>query len=202
MLPERRRWAEYLWPVCVVCIGILGPHLIPHVPPSAPAVTVAETSSSSSAAAVPVRLRIARLEIDAPILPVGLTAARAMDIPRAASDVGWYIFSARPGEQGNAVLAGHLDAVGGKTGVFWNLKNLKQGDVVDVIHEDGTVTNFRVRGAEVYPYNDAPMEKIFGTSSGSSLNLITCTGTWNGTVYSNRLVVFTDKTDTPVISQR
>lgn len=70
---------------------------------------------------MPLRLSLPRLRIDADVEQVGLAPDGAMDVPERFDTVGWYRLGARPGELGNAVLAGHLDA---KTApaIFWRLK--------------------------------------------------------------------------------
>jgi hypothetical protein len=46
---------------------------------------------------------------------------------------------------------------------------------------------------EIYPYKDAPKEKIFAQNDMARLNLITCDGTWvkADKTYDERLVVYT-----------
>jgi sortase A len=46
---------------------------------------------------------------------------------------------------------------------------------------------------QVYPYNDAPLQQIFGPSPQAHLNLITCGGTFDRASrnYNKRLVVYT-----------
>ena len=117
-----------------------------------------------------------------------------MDVPKNAGHVGWYQFGPKPGEQGSAVIAGHLDTVSSKPAIFWDLKTLKPNDNVYVQDNDGTLHQFRVKESTVYDYAHAPLEEIFGQKDGRHLNLITCNGVWNekkGT-YNERTVVYTD----------
>jgi len=72
--------------------------------------------------AVPVRLRVPALAIDAEIIPVGVTAVGDYEVP-PASQVGWYRFGSVPGEAGSAVLAAHI-AWDGVDGVFRHLADL------------------------------------------------------------------------------
>ncbi len=138
----------------------------------------------------PVRLRVPALGIDAPVEPVGLTRAGAMDIPASAFSVGWYAHGGRPGETGAAVLAGHRDTAWGAPGVFWALRDVEPGDALLVELDAGEVLQYRVERLEQYPYDDAPMEEIFGATAEASLRLITCAGAWNTTTYDRRLVVY------------
>ena len=49
---------------------------------------------------IPERLRIGAIGVDAPILPVGVTAGTT-EIPADVHDVGWYRFGGRPGGSGS-----------------------------------------------------------------------------------------------------
>jgi sortase A len=140
--------------------------------------------------ALPVRIHIPRLNVTAPVERVGRTPEGAMDIPADAYTVGWYVDAAAPGQQGNAVFAGHRDTVLGTPGVFWRLGELNHGDEIVVDMDDGTQMTFSVERSAAYPYDQAPMEEIFGRSRKQSLNLITCSGDWNQETYDKRLVVY------------
>ncbi len=74
------------------------------------------------------RLSIPSLKIDTAIQPVGLTKEGNMGVPSSESDVGWLKQGPKPGEAGNAVLAGHFDSARGGSAVFYNLHKLKPGD--------------------------------------------------------------------------
>jgi LPXTG-site transpeptidase (sortase) family protein len=125
---------------------------------------------------------------------VGLSAKGNMDVPANARNVGLYKFGVKPGENGNAVLAGHLDTVQTSSGVFKKLDKLKAGDDVYVANGQEGTLHFKVNHTEVYDVNDAPIASIFGASDSAHLNLITCTGDWDNKLrqYSKRLVVYTD----------
>ncbi|HVW66672.1 MAG TPA: class F sortase [Candidatus Peribacteraceae bacterium] len=150
-------------------------------------------SSSVETTTKPARLVIPSIKVNAPVEDVGLLSDGSMDAPKGWNDVGWYDLGPRPGETGNAVMAGHLDSYIGAA-VFWHLDELKPGDTVSVIDTAGNTHQFRVTSMHSYMTDNPPMQKIFGTATGSHLNLITCDGTWNGALqrYDHRLVVYTD----------
>lgn len=143
--------------------------------------------------AVPVRVRIPSVDIDATIVEVGLTGSKKLDVPARAEEVGWYNLGAVPGETGKAVLDGHLD-IGGKPGIFWNLKHVKIGDTVEIQDDAGISRTFRVYESAEYHVSNAPMKKIFGTSDKKLLNIITCAGIWREEMnhYDKRRVVFAE----------
>ena len=141
----------------------------------------------------PLRLLIPKLDVDANILHLGLTAEGNMDVPTDLVNTGWYKYGPRPGSTGSAVIAGHLEGPKEK-GVFTNLDTLTRGDRISVNDDAGNAISFTVTKIQSYRQEERPAE-VFNNTDGSHLNLITCAGIWNATQqrYSQRLVVFTDK---------
>jgi sortase (surface protein transpeptidase) len=139
---------------------------------------------------LPLHLRIPGLAVDAPVIAVGLTADKAMDVPQRAEDVGWYEYSSRPGTKGNSVLAGHLDWLGAP-GVFRRLIDLRPGDAVAVRGADGEERSFAVEWNREWQLGKAPITTIFEPLDRPALTLITCGGRWNPTtrLYDTRVVV-------------
>lgn len=149
----------------------------------------------------PAQLRIPAIHVDAPIMNVGQTAQGLMDAPVSQAlnspywtHVFWYAPGAAPGQDGNAVIAGHVNRVGGDPAVFWFLKELVQGDDIYVTTMQGQTLHFVVDRTVSYSVT-APvspiLNAIFGPATGHHLNLITCNGVWTGHGYDQRLVVFT-----------
>lgn len=158
------------------------------------AITATDAITDTITDTVPVRLRIPAIDVDATIEPVGQDRNGRMDTPSLVDDVAWYEPGVAPGEIGNAVLAGHLDRIGGAPAVFWKLGKLAAGDDIFVTDSAGGELHFRVTGVESYPYDAAPMNDIFGFGIRSRLNLITCRGKWDraGQTYTQRLVVYSE----------
>ncbi len=98
-----------------------------------------------------------------------------------------------PGARGSAVIDGHLDRVGGSPAVFWYLSRLHISDDVTVLTGRGRTLHFHVTHIEAYQPQAAPLQAIFGDTSGNYLNLITCAGDWIPSEHQTalRLVVFT-----------
>lgn len=139
------------------------------------------------------RLKIPVINVDAAIEYVGLTAGGAMDVPKNANNVAWFNRGPRPGELGSAVIAGHRDSATDMTSVFNELHELRKGDKVDVVEDNGRILAFVVR--EIREYDElANATEVFTTYDGAHLNLVTCSGVWDRSKksYSKRLVVFTD----------
>ncbi len=153
--------------------------------------SVPQTSGTKSLA--PKTLKIPSLGINTNVQQVGLKANGAMANPVGFKEVGWYKLGTVPGEIGSAVMAGHVDNAISLPGVFKNLGKMKIGDSVYVTRSDGKELQFKVISVEEYPYKAAPSKKIFATSDGAYLNLITCSGKWLSSEksYDKRLVVYT-----------
>jgi LPXTG-site transpeptidase (sortase) family protein len=149
------------------------------------------TPAPSRIAAPPVRLLIPAIGVDAPISVKGLRPDAVMDVPDGPEDVAWYNFTARPGMGGNAVISGHLDYRNYGAAVFWRLKELREGDIVEVRLADGSVLRYQVSLRLSYDARLAPVPEIVGPTSREVVTLITCGGTFDGgsRSYSQRLVV-------------
>ncbi len=137
------------------------------------------------------RIVITKAEIDAPVIVKGVDTAGVMIAPDNAYDVAWYDFSAAPGFGGNAVFAGHVDYIRVGPAVFWNIKDLEQGDIIEVHLVSGTVYRYAVTLKQQYDAATAPVDTIVGPTPKESVTLITCGGTFNSVThqYDKRLVV-------------
>jgi LPXTG-site transpeptidase (sortase) family protein len=155
-----------------------------------PPITASGVESSMEFGA-PEKLIIPSISINAKVQHVGLTATKAMGIPTNFTDVAWYKYGPVPGEKGSAVIDGHVDNGLGLNGVFKKLDQVKVGDDVSVVDEKGNTAHFKVISVDVYPYNNAPTEEIFGATDKKLLRLITCDGHWvkSAKTYDSRLVV-------------
>jgi LPXTG-site transpeptidase (sortase) family protein len=156
-------------------------------------ITVSDEAAAAVKYGLPMHLLIPKLKVDAPISYMGLTANGEMDVPPDLVTVGWYKFGTKPGEQGSAVIAGHLEGTE-DLGVFIDLDKLRSGDVINVRNDREEVVSFAVRETRTYKQAERPNE-IFNKTDGSYLNLITCSGTWDNAKkrYSHRYVVFADR---------
>ena len=161
-------------------------------PQPSPTPTPTITPSPTPRPGLPIRLEIPALGVNAVIEHVGLTKDLAMDVPARVEDVAWYKLGYRPGERGNAVIAGHLDTIRGAPAVFWDLESLEPGDEIFVLGLDGVKHRFLVDSHTRYPYDGAPVQQIFGPADQPQLVLITCKGKWDrvNRNYSHRVVVY------------
>jgi LPXTG-site transpeptidase (sortase) family protein len=137
------------------------------------------------------RLRIPAIGVDAPVAKAGRDPRGVMDVPADAKTVVWYDFTGDPGTGSNAVFAGHVDYAGVGPAVFWDLRRLRFGDLIDVSRSDGTVYRYKVVSSQAYSLSEAPVMDIIGPTAFDAITLITCTGTFNSALrqYDQRLVV-------------
>jgi sortase A len=143
---------------------------------------------------VPVKLLIPQLAVEALVESVGMDSKGRMDIPKNADNVAWYNLGYKPGEKGNAVIAGHFDKATGAPAVFYNLEKLNKGDRIIAIDERGKSSTFSITRITSYPDNNFPLQEVFGKAKKPMLNLITCDGKWNNKTksYSHRTVVYAE----------
>ncbi len=186
---QRTRRAALALGCALALFALLGTSAPPVAADSAPA------APGNPGAGLPVRLKIPVIGVDAPVEYVGLTPDGLMDVPKKWEDTAWYQLGPRPGNPGNAVIAGHVDSTNG-TAVFWKLRRLKPGDQLSVVGDDGIERRFVVTAMERYDRTNAPLYRIFGPADGTHLNLITCDVTSNydptQQEYASSLVVYTD----------
>jgi LPXTG-site transpeptidase (sortase) family protein len=155
--------------------------LTPH--PTATAVLPTPDGAPIAALAIP------KFDVDAPVVVRSVDSVGAMQTPDGPTDVAWYDFSAKPGFGSNAVFAAHVDYHNYGPAVFWHLKDLEFGDVIEVRLDDGAVYAYEVVSVEQLPVEDIDIDKIVGRTPREVITLITCGGDWNGHEYTSRVVV-------------
>jgi sortase (surface protein transpeptidase) len=132
----------------------------------------------AAAVAVPVRLRIPSIGLDAPMEKVGLDPDGAIAAPRHFQDAAWYSAGPRPGQPGPAVLLGHVDSRTGPA-VFYRLAGIRAGSQVLVDRADGTTARFRVRGSIQVAKSRFPADLVYAPTLSPSLRLVTCGGSFD-----------------------
>ncbi|AWW42886.1 class F sortase [Streptomyces cadmiisoli] len=146
---------------------------------------------------VPVRLRAPAVGLDAPLTSVGLDAAGALRPPADGRRLaGWYSGGPAPGTAGTAVTTGHVTTRTGP-GVFHKVGALARGDIIEVTRTDRLTAVFTVEAVEVYPKNDFPTARVYGSSGRPELRVITCGGKYtDATGWQANVVVFAALTST------
>ena len=152
-----------------------------------------DASAGARSASEPVRVSIARIGVDAPVIPVGLAADDSIAVPplERHEETGWYDRGPAPGQDGPAIIVGHADTRTGPS-VFHDVPQLRRGDRIEVVRGDRSVVVFQVETVEHFPKDGLPAERVYGDFSRPGLRLITCGGRWVGgeTGYADNVVVF------------
>lgn len=161
---------------------------------SAPKNTASQNTTPQVSSGLPKNIKIPKMGVNASFEYVGLDSAGRMDVPKQWTTVGWYKLGYRIGDNGSAVVTGHLDTSTGAPAVFWSLGKLSAGDEITVTDTQNKIYKFRVYETQFYPWDGFPLQRVFGTAGKPGLNLITCTGTWskNTSNYSQRVVVYSE----------
>lgn len=139
----------------------------------------------------PVRLRIPDIKIDTEVLTIGKQADNTMEVPTNSWVTGWYKHGPTPGEIGPAIIVGHVDNPKGPA-VFWRLRELAAGQLIEVSRADGTKAVFKVDSIKEFEQNNFPTNEVYGNINHAGLRLITCGGTFDRRTghYSHNTVVY------------
>ncbi|SDT22219.1 Sortase family protein [Pseudarthrobacter equi] len=147
----------------------------PAGPPAAPAAALPQVMGSSD----PVTLSIPSIGVRTDLLHLGLRTNGALEVPQDTghgAPASWYNGSPTPGARGPAVILGHVNALGGATGVFAGLRDLEPGSEISISRADGSTAEFTVDRGALYSKNDFPTLEVYGNTDAAELRLITCDG--------------------------
>ena len=165
------------------------------VQPAGPVARVAPGAGSGRPAALPppVRLRLPRLDIDAPVLPVSVGPDGLLGVPDNPRQLGWWSGSDRPGmPSGNLVIDGHVDSAALGLGALFRLREARPGDDVLLTNAAGWSTRYTVVARRSYPKATLPAAEVFATDVGPRLVLLTCGGSFDQATrhYADNVVVY------------
>jgi LPXTG-site transpeptidase (sortase) family protein len=127
----------------------------------------------------PVQIKIPDLGIDASIVHMDMGADNILPVPTSGQDVAWYSYGARLGEEGNAILAGHIDW-NRERGVFWTLRDAQPGQTITLVSSAGRVYEYQVDWAKTFK-EESPdgLETLRSRVGGTTITLVTCTGRYD-----------------------
>jgi len=165
----------------------------PTVEP-APGTQSASTVVDPASVPVPVAVSVPALGLTEELVDLGIAADGTAEVPTDFDRVGWFTGGGRPGARGPTVLMGHVDSTDGPA-VFYALRDLVAGDVVEVTGADGSTARYAVSGTSQVPKGEFPTAAVFGASATDVLRLITCTGAFDqgARSYTDNLVVTADR---------
>jgi LPXTG-site transpeptidase (sortase) family protein len=123
----------------------------------------------------PTRITIAKIAVHSNLMKLGLKSDGTLQVPPAAFPAGWYVGAPTPGQQGPAVIVGHVHW-NGRAGVFARLGQLRVHDRITVLRADGQSVTFEVTSTRVFAKSHFPTALVYGNVNDAELRLITCGG--------------------------
>jgi LPXTG-site transpeptidase (sortase) family protein len=172
----------------------------PSTRPGTPTATPEPSRPASSTARAvvgvePERVSIPAIDLDEPLIPLGIAPEGDIEVPEDYDDVGWFTGGGRPGGHGPTVIAAHVDSGWGPA-VFARLTELRPGDEVIVTDIDGMRATYVVTETADHPRADFPTARVFGAVGQDVLRLITCTGfDPAASEYLDNRVVYAERVD-------
>jgi sortase (surface protein transpeptidase) len=176
-----------------------GPAEAPEPAPPSPTVSQHASPSPSpppepsepNQLANPVRVRIPAIGVDARVVPLAIDSQGTLEAPDRFDVAGWNRDGPEPGEDGTAVIAGHVDSRSGPA-VFFRLRELADSDLIHVDRADGTTATFEVTDLARYDKDRVPSDDVYGSTGRTELRLITCGGEFDQSrrSYRDNVIVF------------
>jgi sortase (surface protein transpeptidase) len=144
-------------------------------------------------ASTPMTIVIPAIGVNAPVTHLDLNADGTVQVPPLSNHnlAGWYDRSVTPGAKGTSVILGHVDDYTGPS-IFYNIKNLRQGEAIDVVRADGSTAVFSVDGVQKATKTNFPTSAVYGNVLYPALRLVTCGGPFDAKSgqYLDSIVVY------------
>jgi hypothetical protein len=159
---------------------------VPSGTPSETPLSPSAVTKHTAAAMDPRVLNIERLGVASRVMPLDIDHGGHLQAPKTIYDSAWYAQSAKPGEPGASLLIAHANGPT-KEGVFYGLKTLTAGDLIQIERGDRAILTFEVVSVETITASKVDMNSLLTSASSDrpGLNLVTAAG--NST---ERTVVF------------
>jgi hypothetical protein len=181
-----------LWPSAPPDIGTIPP--VTAAPPAPAGPSAAGPAPSRTAAPfAPARVRVPRIGIDAPVVPVTVRPDGLLAVPSDVRTVGWWPAGApAAAPSGTVVLAGHVDSARQGPGAFFAIRALEPGDRVILSSASGRTAAYTVAARRQYPKSALPSGQVFDQDTTPRLVLVTCGGSFNRATrhYSDNIVIY------------
>jgi sortase (surface protein transpeptidase) len=167
----------------------------PPQPPKTTSVTAPEpvVRAHPMNRALPVRITIPRIHVDAPVEPLGQNADGTVEVPTLTRPnlAGWYKYGPTPGQKGAAVVLGHVDAHRHQA-VFFRLGSLRHGDRIQVTRTGGSVAIFAVDSVVPVAKDHFPTGSVYGKTKYAALRVVTCGGKYDKKTmhYLDNIIVY------------
>ncbi len=159
-------------------------------------------------------LSIPSLHIRAPLVPTGAVGApetASLTIPSDIREVGWWDGKVdddgrivqedapAPGQPGVAVIAGHVDSAAEGPGALFDLRALKEGDVIRLRDSTGHVSLWVVEAEPRTSLKTQLPPALWATSGSPKLALVTCGAPFDEETghYIDNVIVWARQLSTP-----
>lgn len=187
---------RFLVLVCIACAAVAGCSSAPprHEPPRAarPA-PVAAPVTDPGPRVEPTALSIPSVHISSTLVPLGLNPDGTVQVPDIHNPMqaGYYRLGPSAGQVGPFVVLGHVDSYT-EAGVFYPLRDLREGDLVHVDRQDGSRITYVVDRIDRVSKDDFPTDEVYGDVNRPEIRLITCGGSFDRTKrsYDDNVIVF------------
>ena len=165
--------------------------VLPAPDPRAVATAYAHAATAPKQMPIPVRIIVPAIGVNAPLIPLGRNPDGTAQVPKSFSVAGWFKPGPEPGEQGAAVILGHIDSKAGP-GVFYHLKALRRGDRIRIRLVTRKTIVFVVTGSEEAAKTHFPTKLVYAHTRVPTLRLVTCGGGFNYATghYLDNYIVF------------
>jgi sortase (surface protein transpeptidase) len=176
---RRRRFAVGLTVVLGFLGAAVGVSLSAGVPDTqAASLLAAPKAATRKQMPDPVRIVIPAIGVNARVIPLGLNPDQTIQVPTNPTDTGWFRPGPEPGEQGAAVIVGHVATRSGPA-VFYRLRNLRVGQVIKIRLRDGSTVRYVARSMIAVLKSRFPTNRVYARTTQPTLRLITCAGKLN-----------------------
>jgi sortase (surface protein transpeptidase) len=167
------------------------PVVASSVAPPVPKQAASLPSTSLYPRLVPTRVIIPSIGVNASVISEGTDSTGALETPplNEQNVTGWWDGGAAPGQDGPAVLVGHVNSAAAGNLVFANLDKLVAGEAIET--EPGNLW-FTVVGTQEVSKNTFPTQQVYGPTKVPTLRLITCGGAFDDATghYVDNFIVF------------
>lgn len=153
----------------------------------------ATDTGKAAAGVVPESIDIPSLDLDAPLMKLGMDKNGDVELPPfdKPKTAGWFTGSAVPGDKGASVIVGHVDT---KTApaVFFKLRQVRKGEIVKVERSDGKTVEYKVDSIQQVHKDDFPAKRVYVDDG---LKLVTCGGKFDYAKgeYLDNIIVYASK---------
>ncbi|TGO05112.1 class F sortase [Serinibacter arcticus] len=159
----------------------------PSPPADIPIVDATGVVAPAALGTPPTGVRLDDLDLDMPVLPVGIAADGQTEVPGDANDAGWYRFGPGAGsDRGATVILAHAGTEETPRGPFSRLKDVDLGAAVSVTDDAGVEHAYVVTDVEVLEKATLDLTPYFVRDGDPRLVLITCGGQWDEEANSYR----------------